>query len=86
MLKWHCVCACTPCMRGAHAIQRSTLRRTASHGATDLPSDGARRAEWVGGLAGWAGRGLLDLSCQPFTHNVSFMNAPCADLIPFSTG
>lgn len=30
------------------------------------------------------GGGLLDLSCQPFTHNVSFMNASCADLIPFS--
>lgn len=26
---------------------------------------------------------LLDLSCQPFTHNVSFMNVSCADLIPF---
>lgn len=29
------------------------------------------------------GGGLLDLSCQPFTHNVSFMNVSCADLIPF---
>lgn len=26
---------------------------------------------------------LLDLSCQPFTHNVSFMNVACADLILF---
>lgn len=51
----------------------------------DLPSDEARRAEWLGALAGRAGRGLLDLSCLPFTHNVSFMNAWCADLIPFST-
>lgn len=52
MLERHRACACAPCVRGAHAIQRSTLRRTASHGATDLPSDEARRAEWVGGLAG----------------------------------
>ena len=43
-------------------------------GGADLPSDRAKsccRGE------------LFDLSCQPFTHDVSFMNVSCADLIPF---
>lgn len=45
----------------------------------DLPSDRASHVPGGGGE-------LLDLSCQPFTHDVSFMNVSCADLIPFRDG
>lgn len=37
-------------------------------------------------MSGGGGGELLDLSCQPFTHDVSFMNVSCADLIPFRDG
>lgn len=46
----------------------------------DLPSDRASH------VPGGGGGELLDLSCQPFTHDVSFMNVSCADLIPFRDG
>lgn len=68
------VCKCMILWRCAHGL----LPYMCSRGR-DLPSDSALCVSRGGG-------GLLDLSCQPFTHNVSFMNASCADLIPFTAG
>lgn len=74
------VCSKSACCCGcAHAMICLILKKgqlTMCVEARDLPSDRARQA-------GTGMGGLLDLSCQPFTHNVSFMNVSCADLILF---
>lgn len=74
LICWNCshmfvsACSCA----GAHAIICFILRDSMCMAEAKIcPATGL-------GMLGE----LLDLSCQPFTHNVSFMNASCADLIP----
>lgn len=87
-LSAHAVCERCECHSARYLKEDSEpVRRTQICPATsDSP---CRVAGWVCWESGEGGEGgeLLDLSCLPFTHNVSFMNAACcADLIPFSTG
>lgn len=75
LICWNCshmfvsACSCA----GAHAIICFILRDS-------ICAWQRQRSAQRLGSACWGE--LLDLSCQPFTHNVSFMNASCADLIP----
>lgn len=67
-----CSCGCARVKNMLYLKKKKMVFCVCSRGK-NLPSD------W--GLACMGE--LHDLSCQPFTHNVSFMNVSCVDLIPF---
>lgn len=79
------VCLCVhAAVKGARVLICSTLKKDSPPLCIRVMQRqrSAQRRGFACRVGG--GGGQLDLSCQPFTHNVSFMNASCADLIPFS--